>query len=68
MYVFLFCRFRAVNLNVVVFYSKSLKAGTQEVYKRIARFVNGFNASYRFKDKPIDMVETGTMTERWQAA
>jgi hypothetical protein len=66
--LFSFVPFRAVNLNVVVFYSKKLKSGAREVYNRIAGLVNEFKASYRFKDKPIDMIETGTMTGLRQAA
>jgi len=51
---------KAVQLEVVLFYSDKLKNGVSKVYDRIQNFVNGFNAPYRVGEKPFAMIPVQT--------
>jgi len=48
------------TLNVVVFHNSMLRTSdVTSVYNRIRNMVNGFGSTYRFGEKPTDIVNTG---------
>lgn len=46
-------------LNVTLVYNEKLERGAREVYDKIKRLVNGYNASYRFSEEPYQMIKAG---------
>jgi hypothetical protein len=46
-------------LKVVVFYNDKIQ-GAMKVYDRIRDLVNSFNSMYRFGDRPVQFISTGT--------
>jgi hypothetical protein len=49
----------ANTLNVTLVYNERLERGAKQVYEKIKRLVNGFNATYRFSDEPYAMIKAG---------
>lgn len=58
---------RAVEMNVVVIFHRSLGRAVDQVYGKIRDNVNKFNASYRFSDRPHAIVEAGDNDQHWGA-
>ena len=51
----------ATMLNVILIHSDKLpERGVQKVYDSIQRFVNNFNAVYRFSERPYKIIRAGT--------
>lgn len=49
---------KANTMKVIVFHSKKIQ-GAIEVYNKIRNLVNGYNATYRLDDKPLEMIAAG---------
>lgn len=58
---------RAVHMNVVLIYHRSLGRSVEKVYSKIRDNVNKFNATYRFGDRPYSTVEAGDNDQHWGA-
>jgi hypothetical protein len=55
----------ANKLNVVVFHHRNLAQGAMSVYVRIRDFVNRFCTSYRFGDRPVELIAVGDNEAHW---
>ena len=54
-------------LDVVLVYNERLERGAKQVYSRIQRLVNNFNAAYRFSEEPLLMIRAGEREKHWEA-
>jgi hypothetical protein len=59
---------KAVQLNVVVFYHRTIgQDGAMKTYDRIQHMVNSMKTFYRFGQKPLALVEAGDGDAHWGA-
>lgn len=57
---------RAVSLNVILVYHRSLR-NYIDVYNIIKRMANDFNSTYRFGERPHQLIEAGDKEQHWGA-
>ncbi|KAL7520247.1 hypothetical protein ACHAWX_004980 [Stephanocyclus meneghinianus] len=57
---------RAVSLNVILVYHRSLR-NYMDVYNIIKRMANDFNSTYRFGERPHQLIEAGDKEQHWGA-
>lgn len=55
---------KANTMKVIVFHSKKIQ-GAIDVYNKIRNLVNGYNATYRLDDKPLEMIAAGDREKHW---
>jgi hypothetical protein len=55
------------NLNVVVVVHQSAERQATAMYDRVCRMVNNLQASFRFPDKPYEIVSAGDLERHWGA-
>jgi len=58
---------KAINLNVILVFHKDISRSSLKLYNRVRDLVNGFNATYRFPDKPYAQVAAGDDRLHWGA-
>lgn len=57
---------KAVSLNVILVVHKSLR-NYLNVFNKIKRMTNDFNSSYRFGERPYEIVQAGDREQHWGA-
>jgi hypothetical protein len=56
------------TLKVIVFHNEKIHMnGASQVYNKIRDLVNGYNATYRFCPKPVQMIRAGDRERHWGA-
>jgi len=56
---------KAVQLNVILIYHESLSNVYGTVFNKLRDHVNRFNATYRFPDRPYQLVKAGDLDRHW---
>eukprot|EP00804_Cyclotella_cryptica_P022927 CCRYP_018744-RA/>CCRYP_018744-RA protein AED:0.29 eAED:0.29 QI:71/1/1/1/1/0.85/7/1036/740 len=57
---------KAVSLNVILVYHRSLR-NYMNVYNKVKQMTNDFNSTYRFGERPYQLIEAGDKEQHWGA-